>query len=627
MATSLQYRPDIDGLRAIAVLSVVFYHFGAGWLPGGFTGVDVFFVISGYIITLNIMEKVQAGEFSIRDFYIRRIKRIVPALVFMIATVLIVGWIFIVPPDYRLIGKSAIYSVLGLGNLYFYGNTDYFDPKAETQPLLHTWSLGVEEQFYLVWPIAFLIATIFFKTRLRIAVALAAFTFSAFIFSEWATQSYSKAAFYLPFARAWELALGCLIAFLPPIRSRLYSEFTVLIGLLLVGISIFTVNVTQSFPGFGAVYACFGAAAIVAPKRRDGIFNAFLTFEPIRLVGLISYSLYLWHWPIIVYYREIMIDHKPGVLVVFTLLLLSVSVSYVSYALIEQPFRKARKSFVWLPISAATVVLTFGVGVLVTKGAPFRIPPSVMTYADGALDFSRRRPVCHRTDEFRLPLAESCRFGAQDSLPRYAIWSDSHGVELGEALGNRLGESGRSIVALTYTSCPPALNFNAPYQKGCDAFTSSALAYLLNDDQIHTIYLAGYWEYYINSPYRDALAAGMQASLSSLVQAGKKVVLVASNPEITGTRIPQAAVQYAMLGKLEMLAVTIENHNKSTAISRELLMNLSTQYTNVTLYDPVDALCLEHVCPMVLNNEPVLFDDNHLTLSAAAIVAKDMPLF
>lgn len=290
------YRSDIDGLRAVAVLGVLVYHYGATWLPGGFTGVDVFFVISGFLITSILRREILAGEFSLLGFYDRRLRRIAPALFAVLLVSLVAGWFLLIPGDYADMAKSAAYSAGGLGNLYFFWNTGYFDQAADLQPMLHMWSLGVEEQFYFVWPpLLFLLMTRLSSQRVVVGV-LAIGLAVAFAFAVWDVSVHPKAAFYLPHARAWELALGAILAFLPRIGNRLLSEVMVAAGLALIAWSYLVITSKDPFPGLNAAYACIGAALVIWPKSPT-FFAGPLSLRPMVWVGLISYSLYLWHWP------------------------------------------------------------------------------------------------------------------------------------------------------------------------------------------------------------------------------------------------------------------------------------------------------------------------------------------
>lgn len=269
MSNKRAYRPDIDGLRAIAVLSVVLYHYGAFWLPGGFTGVDVFFVISGYLITGILRREVESGEFSLLNFYARRISRIVPALFVVLVATLVAGWFVLMPGDFAELGSSAAYAAIGFGNFFFLGNTGYFDQAADLQPLLHTWSLGVEEQFYFVWPILIFLGLTVLRSRKLLLVMFALAVALAFAYSIRILGKDVKGAFYLPAPRAWELAIGAFVTFLPPIRSRVASQITTIAGLLLVASSLTFVNAAMAFPGPAAAPACVGAALIVWEKQRS----------------------------------------------------------------------------------------------------------------------------------------------------------------------------------------------------------------------------------------------------------------------------------------------------------------------------------------------------------------------
>lgn len=620
----VNYRPDIDGLRAVAVLSVVLYHYGTNWLPGGFTGVDVFFVISGYIITFHSLNRIELGTFTIADFYRRRMKRIVPPLVPVVSAVLVFGWMYLMPSEYIELAKSASSATLGFGNLYFYRNTDYFDQAAETQPLLHTWSLGVEEQFYFVWPLLLWVGLPLMASRSRFRMALATAVALGFFYAVWQTNQNPKVAFYLPHPRAWELGLGALIAFLPKISYGWLSEVLSGIGIVLIGWSVLAISQFDVFPGVNAAYACVGTALLVWPKEHSTAGSRLLSLAPLQQIGLISYGLYLWHWPLIVFYRHLTLEQSPGVVQVLVLLMGCIAISYLSYQYIERPIIRSREPVVrYLSVSAFAAIVA-GVAIIQWEGVPDRLPESVLAYASGANDYSQRRPECHRTDEFNPPLEESCLYGDQKAQPTSAVWGDSHGVELGEALGRRLAVHGKSVLGVTYSSCPPALNFKAPLQNGCEAFTAKAIEFLINSPSIHTVFLAAYYEFYLNSPAGSALLAGLTNTVEALAATGKHVVLIASNPELPGVSIPQAAARLSMVGKVDTLAVTLKEHEAHSAAARHHLESLAAKYYNVSIFDPADALCHRGRCDLVADGKPLLFDDNHLSRSGAAIVAAAM---
>lgn len=305
---SSTYRPDIDGLRALAVVPVMIYHAMPEVLPGGYLGVDVFFVISGYLITLLMMRNVASGTFRFRDFYRRRIRRLAPALIVMVAAVLALGWVVCLPGEYARLGTTALSSLTALSNVYFALNSSYFDPDTDKNPLLHTWSLAVEEQFYLVFPlIAF--------ACLRWAPRLVPIVFSGLLAGSLVSMfslmaRYPDSSYYLLHTRAWQLLAGSLLAYwhFSGATRRLSNSVghaLVLTGLGLLALSYVVFSAERGHPGAAILVPVLGTILIIAGGYRDtkGSFD-FLTTRPLVMIGLASYSIYLWHQPIIVFYEE-----------------------------------------------------------------------------------------------------------------------------------------------------------------------------------------------------------------------------------------------------------------------------------------------------------------------------------
>lgn len=454
MQTKLSYRPDIDGLRAVAVMGVLLYHYGATWLPGGFTGVDVFFVISGYLITSILRREIEAGEFSILGFYDRRIRRIVPALLVVLATTLAAGWFILMPGDYADLGASAAWAAAGLGNLYFYGNTGYFDQSSEMQPLLHTWSLGVEEQFYVVWPIALLIGLWVIKDRRVLTSLLTLGVVLAFAYAVRRIEYDPKGAFYLPHPRAWELAIGALLAFLPALASRWLSEAMGALGAALIAWSLFRISAAEAFPGINAAYACVGAALIIWPKAAN-LVGRGLSFRPVVWIGLISYSLYLWHWPVLVLFRHYANGEVPTAGAAIALGVLSVCLASLSWHFVERPFRKPFGA-PWrsVAVGVAGIAIVALAGNLITRsdGVPQRVPSTVLAMSglDEMWDWDCK---------VKLTLwdHESCFFGAPwgDAKHRAILWGDSHAEHWAPVI--EAATQGNSTAYLLHTPCPAAL--------------------------------------------------------------------------------------------------------------------------------------------------------------------------
>ncbi|NOT40687.1 MAG: acyltransferase, partial [Alphaproteobacteria bacterium] len=300
--SEIAYRPDVDGLRTIAVGTVILFHGKLGIFPGGFVGVDVFFVISGFLISSILLGEIAHGRFSLAGFYERRIRRILPALITVLAAVMVAGALFFSPQDYVTLAKSAKAAALFYANFHFERQAGYFMPEAETQPLLHTWSLAVEEQFYLIAPL-FLWAIARLQRRWQIAAVVAAFV-ASLAFSVWGTAQGDSSAFYLPYSRAFELLLGTMLAMglFPAFRSSVVAEAVGAAGLAMIAVAVLFFSASTPFPGYAALLPCVGAAFIIASGARHSTVVARLLSTPAMVfTGKISYSLYLWHWPIFVF--------------------------------------------------------------------------------------------------------------------------------------------------------------------------------------------------------------------------------------------------------------------------------------------------------------------------------------
>ncbi|MEZ1321561.1 acyltransferase family protein [Pseudomonas fluorescens] len=355
----LAYRADIDGLRALAVLAVVLYHAFPTLLPGGFTGVDVFFVISGYLISGNIYKELSGKGFSFVDFYRRRIRRIFPALVLVLASCLAFGWIALYPGEYQALGKHAALGAGFVSNIGFFLESGYFDVSAITKPLLHLWSLGVEEQFYIVWPV---VAILLWRRAFVVgAVLLAA---AAFIASIVVITGDQPAAFYLPHLRFWELAVGALLAYAA--RLRQFPPFLSWVGLVVIAAGYALVPDGAAFPGYWALLPVIGAALVIA--GRNGVLSA----KPLVFIGLVSFPFYLWHWPLLSF-AHIVLGSEPSVWIRVELVVAAFLLACLTYYLVERPLRFARNRAVTagLVIAMASTGLA-GWAVLKYDGYPDR---------------------------------------------------------------------------------------------------------------------------------------------------------------------------------------------------------------------------------------------------------------
>ena len=340
LASGICYRPEIDGLRAVSVLLVIGFHFELTPVPGGFVGVDVFFVISGYLITAIILREIEAGTFSVARFWERRIRRILPALLTMMVAVLVGGVFLLMPGDYVMTARSAVRAAMSVSNIFFLKNVGYFHPAAELQPLLHTWSLGVEEQFYFVWPMALL--AIFFVTRGNrqlIAAICVMILLGSFAWSAHLVATHPPRAFYLAPSRGWELGVGALLAIAPATwfcRGRLVIQALSLTGLgLIVASALIFSKEEAPFPGFNALPVVLGAALVIAPWSAANVVRSRLSHPVLVLVGKMSFSLYLWHWPLLVFYRHYAFGEGPSFVVQIGLLVGTFVISWFSWRFVE----------------------------------------------------------------------------------------------------------------------------------------------------------------------------------------------------------------------------------------------------------------------------------------------------
>ncbi len=381
-----RYRPDIDGLRAIAVTAVILFHAHLFPFASGYVGVDIFFVISGYLIGGIILREVRSGRFSFAMFYARRARRILPALFTVVLTTCLAGWFLFSPLQFRGVGATATSALLGVSNISFFRFRDYFGPDARLHPLLMTWSLGVEEQFYLLFP--FLVFAIGRWARGRTLAVLAVTSLLSFIASTWCTYTHPAAAFYLLPFRAWELGVGVILASTeltrgtghgttPPLPSTKIRQILGFSGLALLAVAIFAFNEATPFPGFVAVLPVLGTAALIS-ARSSWVNRAVLSSRPMVLIGAVSYSWYLWHWPLMSYVRNVAFD-EPAPPVMIITAAVSFCLAVLSWRFVEQPFRHGRirvRPVLSGYAAALTVALAFPLAIKLGQGFPGHVSPA-----------------------------------------------------------------------------------------------------------------------------------------------------------------------------------------------------------------------------------------------------------
>lgn len=463
----LQYRADIDGLRAIAVSSVVTYH--AGWeaARGGFVGVDVFFVVSGFLIGSIVLDEARENRFSFLRFYERRIRRLMPALVLVLCATFALGTLYSFPAELAQLGGSMLATLFFVSNIYFWRHSGYFDAPAEMQPLLHTWSLGIEEQFYLFFPIALVLLVRYAPRQLNLLVVGAAAL--SLLLCILATPEFPTASFYLLPTRAWELSLGVLIALglFPRLDNPLIRNLAAAAGLALVCIPVFVFTGETPFPGANALAPTTGTALVIgAGLSGSTLVGRMLSLRPIVFVGLISYSLYLWHWPVIVFQRSDGFLGQFGgpAITAGVTTALSFALAVLTWRFVEQPFRSARFSgpkVIPPALAAAAGVAAVALVAVGSGGLPQRLPPparlaaSVLTYDPLA---QYRTGQCMISQGFSISDFKDGCMAKSDRRPNYLLVGDSHAAHLWYGLHVTLPNI--NLMQATASGCHPFVRDN-----------------------------------------------------------------------------------------------------------------------------------------------------------------------
>ena len=523
---SMHYRPDVDGLRAVAILFVLLFHAGLG-LSGGFVGVDVFFVISGFLITRLIVTELDAGSFCLKTFWARRIGRILPAATVMVLSVLVTGFFLLLPKDYEELGASVITQQAIAANVFFWRHTGYFEGPADMKPLLHTWSLAVEEQFYLLYP--WLLVLLHRFGRYAVFAALTALAAASFVASVYGVDHHPAATFFLLPTRAWEMLLGALVSFMPQSRhmNKGASETLSLLALAGILLPASVYDASTPFPGYAASVPCIGAAILIySNTARLTIVGRALALPPFVAAGLLSYSIYLWHWPIFAYIRYWCPHEIPPWAGVVSLLA-SMLISWGSYRYIETPLReRARRTarttvFLAACVSAIAVALA-GFAVFYSGGFPHRLPPEAQRYLENATHRESTERTVEQWESGAFPLLGSRAAATQN--PDFFIWGDSHSgvvADTVDTLALKLGLTG--VIAAEDATIPVPGVANRFSPADTQARRANAAIRFIHDSGVKHVLLIANWQIYAKIDSRfSAMAADPRFERTP---AGKELLL------------------------------------------------------------------------------------------------------
>jgi peptidoglycan/LPS O-acetylase OafA/YrhL len=659
-----QYRSDIDGLRAIAVLSVVSFHAFPLWVRGGFIGVDIFFVISGFLISTIIFEGLEAGRFRFSEFYGRRIKRIFPALALVLLASYAFGWFALFPREYAQLGKYIAAGAGFVSNIVLWNESGYFDNSAETKPLLHLWSLGIEEQFYIVWPLLLWLAWRFRVRILGFTITVAA---ASFVLNIFGTFIDDVSTFYSPQTRFWELLTGSVLAWhrlhgtdeIPQLQrkvaecvGKLYDSRTgeelgaavrdlqSWFGASLIAFALLFLTKAHPFPGWWALLPTIGAALIIAAGPRSGFSRKVLSNPVMVWFGLISYPLYLWHWPLLSFAR-ITAGEVPTAGIRIGTVALSVPLAWLTYILLEQPIRRGGYTGLKVTVLIVLIGAVGGMGYVCYRSHGLTDRASIKNAETVLGDLSwGQEEYSDATCRKYFHKFEYCRL-AVDAQPTVALIGDSHANHFFFGLAEQYRKTNENLVMLGGAACPPLIDIISRYRgryDQCQNNSSDAIKEIANLSSVRTVILAGNWHLYINGSrfaehYRtdppweiriigkpteddnvNVFTGQLKRTIEFLELHSKNVIVVRQIPELNYELSPCLVLRPVEITRKETRCETASGEEK--AYLEEYLKHFDRAVADepgVTVWDPYPYFCDDRKCISIINGKPLYRDEAHLS--------------
>lgn len=670
--SGLKYRPDIDGLRGIAVLSVVVYHYFPEVIKGGFTGVDIFFVISGYLISKIIFTSIYRDNFSFFTFYVQRIKRIFPALISVLATCFGIGWFVLLPHEFEQLGGHITGSVLFVSNFIFWREAGYFDNSAETKPLLHLWSLGIEWQFYIIFPV---VVWLVWRAKKNLLAIILAICVASFFLNILKVRIDPIGTFYLPHTRFWELIAGTLLAYVSmftidkycisksaiTLRNNLsfkkssnLNNVLAIFGLSLICCGLFFINKNSTFPGLLAAISVLGTVFIISAGPQAWFNRCVLSSKPLVWFGLISFPLYLWHWPLLSFLR-IMEEDRLSTQLSLVSIMVSIFVSYITYKLIERPVRLfggwSSRVIIFLLFSAQLIIGFAGFIVYQQNGMTHRISSEIKHISE---IMANPYPATDHVQcdqllpEFRNAKFDDCviyNSTPNQKNPSIIFIGDSHTKQF---RSTEFGEFGRGpIMLLTKSECLPFANDVFMGKKNCHDIFEKTLQYIQEKNSIQIIVLSSYWAYLMSgyfeskgdnwriaAPPSSEQVAAFRKSFSLFINkanaSGKFVIFVMDIPDLNFNINTCFDTR-----PFSINAKDIKKHcsmDESSYINRikpidNILNEILQDFPMVKVFNPRDMFCYQQKCFASDGRLPYYTNGDHLNHHGAKIVTDGLLKF
>lgn len=650
----MKYRAEIDGLRAVAVVPVILFHAGFGFFSGGFVGVDVFFVISGYLITSIIYQEIEAGNFSIARFYERRARRILPALFVVVLACIPFAWIWMLPGEFKSFCHSLVGVATFTSNILFWRESGYFADASELKPLLHTWSLAVEEQYYILFPPLLLL--LHHLRRFWLYAAFVVGTLASLIYAQYMSIAAPDANFFLLPTRAWELGIGVLTAFClrepDPVWSRVWREAAGIAGLGLIVFAILVYDESTPFPSVWALVPVLGTALVILAADRDTLVGKMLGTPLLVGIGLISYSAYLWHQPLFAFARIRLYENVP-VSVYGALIAATFTLAWLSWRYIETPVRRyifrSHSKTLTLAAVSCTLLAILGLAGWAGKGLPFRIPEAVVRMADGKNSISPVRAKCHAGPGNLIVPEMACLLGDGNGTPVF-VWGDSHGVELSWQLANALRPWHIPVKELTGSQCLPSRGILSNREHHCVAYNDLVFDYLTQRAPHSIVVLTARWPLYFNgtgintgegcaelatsgarfpSEWRggddasriNALGAKVRETIAELLKAGHRVVLVHGIPE-PGCNVPNRLARTVLFDQTQTRPLFSVPQAPVEQRAKVVDTQLAVVGDSILHVYPASLFCTgEGRCLTETRKGPLYFDSNHPSLIGSKMIA------